>query len=314
MLRLRVTALLGLALLTALSTRLVAQGAHYHVVKRLVLGHERADYIIVDPIGRRLYGMGDKVIDVDRDTVIGAVEGGGGGYAIAADQNRGLVRDGVVFNLKTLAVEGHVDTKGDGIRYDSFTHRAFTWEGKNTWVVDMRTGKLIGTPDIGEGYESAVADGKGKLFFNVEDSGFVQVVSAVTYARGATFKVPHCGRAQGLAGDLGTHRLFMACDTEMVVLNWDNGGIVQRVRVPSRADENAFDPGTKLAFNANRVDSTMTIVHEDSPDRFSVVATVPTGGGARTCAVDEKTHKVYLFYYDGANRQTAQLVMAVMAP
>src|SRR5437879_12700139 len=71
--------------------------------------------------------------------------------------------------------------------------------------------------------------------------------------------------------DHATRRLFMACDTEMVVVNADNGGVVARVRVPSRADENAFDPGTKLAFNANRADSTMTVVHEDTPDKFSVV-------------------------------------------
>jgi hypothetical protein len=293
---------------------LVAQTPSYHVIKRMVLGHTRADYLIVDPVGRRLYGMGDMVVDVDRDTVIGKVEGGGGGYAIATDLNRGLVRSGVVFDLKTLAVQGHVDTKGDGIRYDPVTHRAFTWADKNTWVVDMRTGKLAGTPDIGEGYETGVVDGKGDLFMNVEDSGFIQVVDTRTYKRGPTYRVPKCGRAQGLSLDVTSRRLFMACDTEMVVVNADNGNIVTRIRVKSRADQNAFDPGTQLAFNANRADSTMTIVHEDNPDKYSVVATVPTGGGARTCAVDDKTHKVYLFYYDSANRETANLVMAVMGP
>jgi DNA-binding beta-propeller fold protein YncE len=114
--------------------------------------------------------------------------------------------------------------------------------------------------------------------------------------------------------DNATRRLFMACDTAMVVVNADNGSVVARIRVPSRADENAFDPSTKLAFNANRADSTLTVVHEDTPDTFSVVEKVPTGGGARTCAVDEKTHKVYAFYYEGATRETAQLVLAVLAP
>jgi DNA-binding beta-propeller fold protein YncE len=291
-----------------------AQAASYHVVKRMVFGHTRADYIIVDPAGRRLYGLGNMVIDVDKDTVIGTVEGGGGGYAIAADEHRGFVRSGVLFDLTTLAVTGHVDTKGDGIRYDPATHRAFTWEGKNAWVVDMKTGALIATPNIGEGLESGVADGKGKMFLNVEDSGFVERVDTRSYKIEDTYRIPRCGRAQGLAMDNASRRLFMACDTEMVVVNADNGSVVQRIRVPSRADENAFDPGTKLAFNANRADSTMTIVHEDSPDKFTVVATVPTGGGARTCAVDPKTHKVYVFYYDGATRETAQLVLAVLAP
>ena len=314
MLRLRTCAFAALALVTLVGPDLAAQGTHYHVVKRIVLGRARADYIIVDPVGRRLYGLGDKVIDVDRDTVIGSVDGGGGGYAIAADQNRGLVRSGVVFDLKTLAVTGHVDAHGDGIRYDPVTHRAFTWADKDAWIVDMTTGALMAKTSIGDGLESGVADGNGKLFLNVEDSGFVERFDAKTLKIEATYRVPGCGRAQGLAMDNATRRLFMACDTEMVIVNADNGNVVARIRVPSRADENAFDAGTKLAFNANRADSTMTIVHEDTPDKFSVVDKVRTGGGARTCAVDEKTHKVYIFYYDGATRETAQLVLAVLAP
>ena len=296
------------------ASTLAAQSTHYHVVKRIVLGHTGADYIIVDPVGRRLYGLADKVIDVDKDTVIGSVVGGGGGYAIAADQNRGLVRNGVVFDLKTLAVTGHVDAKGDGIRYDPVTHRAFTWEGTDAWVVDMTTGKLITKSTIGDGLESGVADGKGKLFLNVEDSGFVERVDATSLTIEATYRIPGCGRAQGLSMDAATRRLFMACDKELIVVNADNGSVVARIPVASRADQNCFDPVIKLAFNPNRADSTMTVVHEDTPDKFSVVDKVPTGGGARTCAVDEPTHKVYVFYSEGATRETAQLVLAVLAP
>jgi len=315
MLRSRVVAsFAACAALSLASSSVAAQAPHYHVVKRMVLGRARADYIIVDPVGRRLYGLGDMVFDVDKDTAIGTIAGGGGGYAIAHDENRGFVRSGVLFDLKTLAVTGHVDTKGDGIRYDPVTHRAFTWEGPNAWVVDMKTGALIAKPNIGVGLESGVADGKGTLFLNVEDSGFVERVDTRSYKIEDTYRIPHCGRAQGLAMDNASRRLFMACDTEMVVVNADNGSVVSRIHVPSRADENAFDPGTKLAFNANRVDSTMTVVHEDAPDKFTVVETVPTGGAARTCAVDEKTHKVYVFYYEGTSRETAQLVLAVLAP
>ena len=309
-----VAAFASFALAALAASHLAAQNSHYHVVKRTVLGHMRADYIIVDPAGRRLYGLGDKVIDVDGDSVIGTVAGGGGGYAIAPDQNRGLVRNGVVFNLSTLAVTGHVDARGDGIRYEPVTHRAFTWEGKDAWVVDMRTGELITKSTIGDGLESGVADGTGKLFLNVEDSGFVQRVDAATLTTEATYKIAGCGRAQGLSMDATTRRLFMACDTQMVVVNADNGSVVARIRVPSRADQNCFDPVTKLAFNPNRVDSSMTVVREDSPSTFSVVEKVATGGGARTCAVDERTHKVYVFYYEGATRETAQLVFAVLAP
>jgi len=306
--------LAALALAALAAPALGAQNPQYHVVKRTVLGRMRADYLVVDPAGRRLYGLGDKVVDVDADTVAGAVEGGGGGYAIAHDLNRGFVRNGVVFDLATLAVTGHVDARGDGIRYDPFTHRAFTWRDKDAWVVDMRTGALITHGTIGDGLESGVADGRGKLFLNVEDSGFVTRVDAASLAPEATYKVPGCGRAQGLSMDTTSRRLFMACDTQLVVLNADDGGVVTRIRVPSRADQNCFDPATRLAFNPNRVDSTMTVVREDSPDAYTVVGKVPTGGGARTCAVDERTHKVYVYYYEGASRETAQLVMAVLAP
>jgi len=294
--------------------RAAAQNAHYHVVDRVNLGKARADYIIIDPAARRLYGLGDNVINVDDDKVVGHVAGGGGGYAIAPDLNRGLVRNGVVFNLKTLEVIGHVEAKGDGIRYEPITHRAFTWADKDAWVVDMKTGKLITKSTIGDGLETGVADGKGKLFLNVEDSGFVERVDARTLKIEETYRIPNCGRAQGLAMDLGTRRLFMACDTEMVVVNADNGTVPARVRVASRADQNCYDASTKLIFNPNRVDSTMTVIHEDSPDKYSVTEKVPTGGGAHTCAVDDKTHKVFVFYYEGTTRENAQLVMAVLAP
>jgi hypothetical protein len=302
------------AILAFAGSALAAQTPHYHVVKRIALGPVRADYIIVDPVGRRLYGLGDKVIDVDRDTVVGTVAGGGGGYAIARDQNRGLVRNGVLFDLTTLAVTGHVDANGDGIRYDPVTHRAFTWEGKDAWVVDMTTGRLVTKSTIGNGLESGVADGRGKLFLNVEDSGFVQRVDAQSLGIEATYRIAGCGRAQGLSMDPASRRLFMACDTQMVVVNADDGSVVSRIRVASRADQNCFDPVTALAFNPNRADSTMTVVHEDSPNAFSVVEKVPTGGAARTCAVDERTHKVYVFYREGATRETSQLVLAVLAP
>ena len=302
-------------LVCAAAAPAVAQSVHYHVVKEMNLGHIRADYLIVDGRNRRLYGIGDNVIDVDRDTVVGHVTGGGGGYAIADDENRGLVRNGTEFDLKTLAITGHVDTKGDGIRYDAVTHRAFTWEGKDMWVVDMRTGKLITRAStMGEGLESGVADGHGKLFANIEDAGAIERANTRTLQVEATYKVPSCGRAQGLSMDLDTRRLFMACDTELVVLNADDGAIVTRIHVPSRAAQNCFDSRSKLVFNPNRADSTMTVVHEDGADRFSVAEKVPTGGGARTCAVDERTHKVYVFYYQGTTRENAELKLAVLAP
>lgn len=315
MFRFRLAACATLALALVCAPKLSAQSVHYHVIKTIPLGHTRADYLTLDDAGRRLYGLGDKVLDVDNDSFVGTVEGGGGGYVIAHDLNRGLVRNGVVFNLTTLAVEGHLEgVRGDGIRYDPVTHKGFTWEGSHAWEVDMRTGKLIGTTPIGNGLESGVADGRGYLFANVEDSGFVERVSTRDYKIGPVFKVPGCGHAQGLSMDTRTRRLFMACDTDVMILNADNGDVVAKIPVPSRADMNCFDPVTRLAFNPNRVDSTLTVIHEDSPGRFTVVGKFPMGGAARTCAVDARTHKVYVFYYSGTSRENFQLTAAVLAP
>jgi hypothetical protein len=308
-------AVAGFAAFPAFAAPATAQAApHYHVVKTIQLGHTRADYLNLDVSGRRLYGLGNKVIDVDNDSIIGTVEGGGGGYAIAHDLNRGLVRNGTVFNLQTLAVEGHVDAHGDGIRYDPVTHKAFTWEGEHAWEVDMRTGKLIGTTPIGDGLESGVADGRGYFFLNVEDSGFVERMNTRTYKIGPVYKIAGCGRAQGLSMDTETRRLFMACDTDVMIVDADNGKVVQKISVASRADMNCFDPVAKLAFNPHRADSTVTVIHEDSPNKFSVVGVFPTGGGARTCAVDSRTHKLYVFYYEGTSRENYQLVAAVLKP
>ncbi len=305
-------AVLAPALLAAAT--LCAQTPTYHVVKRVVIGHTWADYLAMDAAHRRLYGIGDKVVNVDDDSVVDSIPGGGGGYAIAPDLNRGFIRGGLVFNLRTLAVERRLDTHGDGILYDRFTHRAFTWEGPNAWVVNMRTGRLVTKSTLGGGLESGVADGRGSLFLNVEDSGFIRRVNARTLRIETTWKIAGCGHAQGLSMDTRSRRLFMACDTDLVVVNANDGAVVARIRVPGRADQDCFDSVADLAFNPSRQDSTITVVHEDSPDRYTVVGTFPTGGATRCCAADPKTHRVYTFYFEGTTRQNMQLVMTVLAP
>jgi hypothetical protein len=257
--------------------------------------------------------LGDRVFDIDQDSVIGAVNGGGGGYVIAPDQNRGLVRNGTLFDLKTLAVTGHIDgMKADGVMYDPATHRGFAWADKDTWIVDMTNGKLIAkSTSLGDGLESGAADGRGEYFANVESKGSIQRADARALKVSIVYRVAECKQpAQGLSMDRDSRRLFMACDNGLIVVNADNGRTVATIPTSGRSDQNCFDAGAKIAFNPNRTDSTLTVVHEDSPDKFTVLETMKTGGPSRTCAVDEKTHKVYLFYTDGSR----QLVVAVLAP
>jgi hypothetical protein len=302
----------------------VAQTAapQYHVVSKIAVGKVGdgyyADFIVVDPQNRRLYGLGNTIVDVDQDKVIDSIPGKpAGGYALATDLGKGLARNGTLFDLKTGKVTGTITGEGDASVYDPTTHRAFMLLDTVT-VVDMKDGKVIARQHIARSFESGAADGKGKLFINREDSSVLTKVDAKSLQIDARYPIPDCNGAQGLSMDRVHRRLFLGCDKAMVIVNADNGAIVTRIPVAGRADENAFDPGTQLAFSASRPDSTLTIVHEDAPDKYTVVGVVKTGGASRSVAVDEKTHKVYAFYYDasaaGTDRKAQVLTAAVLAP
>lgn len=308
----------------ARQTSAQASQPHYHVVGRIVVGKVgdgySADFIIIDSGNRRLYGLGNTIVDIDQDKVVDSIPGkAAGGYALAIDLEKGLARNGTLFDLKTARPTGTVAGQGDASVYDPVTHRAFMLLDTVT-VVDMRSGMIVTRRHIPPAFESGVADGKGKLFINREDSSIVTKVDAKSLAVEARYPIADCKAAQGLSMDRAHRRLIVGCDKALVVVNADNGTVVARVPVSGHADENAFDPGTQLAFNANRPDSTLTVVHEDAPDKYTVVDVVKTGGGARSVTVDERTHKVYAFYYDDSgvadpnDRKSRVLTAAVLAP
>lgn len=306
---------------------LVPPTPHYHVTGRITLGKAGegylADFIAIDSINRRLYGLGKAVVDIDKDAITDtlpfSIEGNGYGYALALDLGKGLVRNGTLFDLKTTQSIGHVGGKGDASVYDPGTHRAFMLLDTVT-VVDMQKGVVVARQHISRAFESGVADGHGKLFINREDSAIVTKVDAKSLAIEARYPIEGCKIPQGLSMDRAHRRLFLGCDKELVVVNADNGAVVARIPVTGHADENAFDAGTGIVFNANAADSTLTVVHEDSPDKYSVVDVVKTGGGSRSVAVDGTTHKVYAFYYDqsaGADPKNYKqwvLMVAVLSP
>ncbi len=277
---------------------------HYHVVATITVGKtgdgHMADFITVDSANRRLYGLGNKVVDIDQDKIVGSLPGQApGGYVLALDLGRGLSRAGTLFDLRTLNVVGMVAAKGDASIYDPATKRAFLLNDRDTTTaVELPSGAIVARRTIAPAFESGVADGMGKLFINREDSSILTKVDARTLTVDARYPVANCKAAQGLSIDRVHRRLFLGCDKALVVVNADNGHVVARIPVTGHADENAFDPGTQLVFNANAPDSTLTIVHEDTPDTYTVVGTVKTGGPSRSVAVDPTTHKVYAFYYD----------------
>jgi len=296
-----------LAFLAALS--LTIQQPAYHVVARVSLPGEGGwDYLTVDTAAHRLYasrGTHVAVVDLDRDSVVGDIPNtlGVHGIVVLRDLNRGFTSNGrdstvTVFDLKTLAAVGSIKVTGrnpDAIAYDPVSRRLFTFNGgsANLTAIDPRSGKIVGTLELGGKPEFAQTDGRGRMFVNIEDKSELVAFDGRTLAIQKRWSLAPCEEPSGLAIDRARHRLFSVCGNGvMVISDADSGRVVATVPIGSGTDGAAFDPATKLAFSSNG-EGTLTVVHEESADSFTVAATVPTQRGGRTVALDERTHRVY---------------------
>ncbi|HYX26984.1 MAG TPA: YncE family protein [Pyrinomonadaceae bacterium] len=244
------------------------------------------------------------VVDADSGAVVGDIPNTNGvhGIAIASEFDKGFISDGrdnnvTIFDLKSLKVLGTAATgkNPDAIIYDPVSKRIFTFNGasKDATAVDAKTNNVAGTIALGGKPEAGVADGKGHIFVNIEDTGEIAEFDANKLTIDKRWKISPGEEPSGLAMDLKTRRLFSVCNKLMVVSNADTGQVVTTVTIGTGPDGAAFDPELKYAFSTNGGDGTLSIVHEDSPDKYSVVENVPTLRRARTVALDEKTHRVY---------------------
>ena len=281
----------------------------YHLLKKVVLGGDGFwDYLNVDSAARRVYiSRGTHVMVVDADTyaVVGDIPDTQGvhGIAIAGDLGRGFTSNGrtntaTIFDLKTLKVLGTVPTgQGpDAIIYDPASHRVFTMNGhgESATAIDAATGTVAGTIPLGGGPEFAAADGHGHVYVNLEDKSMVVDIDSSALIVKNTWPLAPCESPSGMAFDRQHRRIFSGCHNKMMaVMDADSGKVITTVPIGQGVDANAFDPKTRFAFSSNG-DGTLTVVDEDSPDKFSVVANVQTQRGARTMALDVKTHRVYL--------------------
>jgi len=309
---LAVTAALGVAVLTGafLLAASAAPGASgYKVIKTVPISGEGGwDYVTVDSDARRVYvshATQVVVLDADSYEVVGSIPDTQGvhGIAIASDLGRGFTSNGrtntaTIFDLKTLKTIGTVNTGAnpDAIVYDSGTKRVFTLNGrsKDATAINAADGTVAGTLALGGKPEFAVADGKGSIYVNIEDTS--ELVQFDPQKLTVTHRWPQkpCQEASGLAIDRKNRRLFSGCDNKMMaVMDADSGKVVATPPIGEGVDANGFDPATQLAFASNG-DGTLTVVHEDSPDRFTVVENVPTKKSARTMALDLKTHNIFL--------------------
>jgi DNA-binding beta-propeller fold protein YncE len=282
----------------------------YHVIKKIEIGGEGGwDYLLVDNAARRLYVThGTRVVVLDADTgkLIGEIPDTAGvhGVALAPELNRGFTSNGrsstvTIFDLKTLKPVSEVKTTGenpDAILYDPATGRvfAFNGRGRNATVIDAATGAVAGTVALDGKPEFAVSDGKGRIFSNLEDRSQIAVIDSRKLAVEKRWDLAPCEEPSGMAIDRKHGRLFVGCANKMMAMvDSTSGRVVATVPIGEGVDANAFDSTSGLAF-ASCGDGTLTVAREDSPDRLTVVETVPTQRRSRTMALDEKTNNVFL--------------------
>lgn len=305
--------------LALLVVSLSAAGAGtYKLVKTIPIpGQGGWDYLFADSPNRRLYishGTEVDVLNLDTGTITGKIPNTNGvhGIAVAHEFNRGFISDGrdnqvTIFDLNTLAVITNVKagTNPDGILYDPYSRRVFAFNGRsaNMTAIDAKTGQVAGTMALGGKPEFPATDGKGNVFVNIEDKSELVRFDPKTLEIENRWPLAPCESPSGLAIDTAHHRLFPACDNKiMAVVDADNGKVITTVPTGEGTDAAAFDSGTKLAFSSNGGDGTLTVIKQESADKYSVSQNVQTRRGARTMALDLKTHTIYLSDADFGER------------
>lgn len=303
--------ILTFATVSALAATPALLAAQTFKTDKFNIGGEGAfDYIAVDPLMDRVF--------VSRGTHMMVVDGATGkvlhdipdtprlhGAAFSLKDNHGFTTNGgdstsTMFDLKSLDVikKLHAGKDGlDGIMYDDATDKILTINHSkpmgSSVVIDAKTGDVVTTIDLsGKGPEGGVSNGKDRIFINDEGNKQIDVIDSKTWKVVGHYAT--CDGATGIAMDRAANRLFSACDDTTYVLNASTGNVVAKINNGGNVDALGWDQSQKLMYIPSGTGS-VTVVHEDSPDKYTVVATVPTMRGARTIAVDPKSHVAYVF-------------------
>jgi len=298
-----------LLILLAAGLAAAAEPEGYHLLKTIpVPGDGGWDYLTVDDAARRVYvshGNQVDVLDADSGEVKGTIEDTKGvhGIALAPDLGRGFTSNGqadtvTIFDLKTLKNLGEVKTgkNPDSIIFDPSYKRvfAFNGRGKSATVIDAAEGKVAGTIELDGRPEFAAADGAGNVFVNLEDKSTLLKIDAQKLKVLERWPLAPGEEPTGLSMDTKNKRLFVGCHNKLlVVVNAEDGKVVAKQPIGERVDATAFDPETGLIFSSCG-DGTVTVVHQDGADKYTLVETVKTKVGSRTMALDRKTHKLFL--------------------
>jgi DNA-binding beta-propeller fold protein YncE len=285
----------------------------YKVDKYNIGGDGGTDYLSADPATGRVY--------VSRSTHVMVVDGATGkvvgdipetprvhGIAFAPKWNHGFTTNAgdssvTMFDTRTAAVirKIHAGTDGlDGIMYDDATDRILTINHSRPMgsavAIDANTGNVVGTVTLsGRAPEGGASDGKGTIYINIEDKNSIDVVDAKTLKVIGNWPIEPCDGPTGIALDRATNRIFAGCSKTSVVVDVASGKVISQIANGNGVDALSWDPKQKLIYIPAGRDGNVTVIHQDTPDQYTVVATVPTMVGAKTIALDEATHKAYVF-------------------
>jgi len=294
-------------------TPATAAAQSFKVAKYDIGGDGGTDYVTAEPGTGRVF--------VSRQTHVMVVDGATGkvladipdtprmhGVGLASKWNHGFTTNGgdstlTMFDLKTLGTirKVKIPTGGlDGIMYDDFSDRIILTNHSRpigtAVAVDPNTGAIVGTGELEDNSpEGAASDGKGRLFVNNEGKNTIQVLDAKSMKVLQSWPLAPCDGPTGIAYDKASNRIFSGCGKTSVVVDAATGKVVATIANGDGVDALAWDPAQKLIYIPAGRDGNVTVVHQDSPDKYTVVATVPTMRGAKTIAVDPVSHVAYLF-------------------
>lgn len=284
-------------------------GARYHVEHTFTLGGDGGwDYLALDTTSHRLFiARQNRVMVVDPATgkVLHEIPGlnGAHGVAFAREAGHGFATSGrdssvVMFDLKTLAVlrRTHAAADADAILYDPATKHIFTFNGdaQSASVIDAASGKNIGTIDLGAKPEFGVSDGQGRLYVNLESTAEVAEIDAAAMKVTRRWSIEPCESPTGLAIDVAHQRLFSGCrNSIMAISDAATGKLLTTMPIGAGVDACRFDAATGNAYSSNGGAGTITVVHENTPNHYSVRQTVATMTSARTMEIDPATHQLF---------------------
>lgn len=301
-------AVLAAALAFVSVTAMAAPPSGYHLIKKVAVpGVGGWDYVTVDAEGRRVYiahATQVEVLNADTYEQVGTIPNvnGAHGVAVATEYGKGFATAGksdavIMFDLKTLRPLGEIKVgkKPDAIIYDPGTKHVFAMNGDSdsATVINAADGKVVGTIDLGGGPEFAAADGKGSLFVNLEEKGATVHVDLNAMKAMHTWPLAPCATPTAMAFDSAARRLFVGCrgGKMMAVLDADSGKVITTSPIGDHVDAGAYDPATKLVFMSTG-DGNVSIFHQDSADKYSLVENLATAPGAKTMGLDPKTHNI----------------------